>query len=73
MRHLFTCIRAGQLTEAQELCVKCGQAWRAATLEGWKLYHDPNYGKGEAALMLLCKEVMFLVSITPKIIYFLIC
>ena len=47
MRHLFACIRAGQLTEAQELCVKCGQAWRAATLEGWKLYHDPNYGKGE--------------------------
>ncbi|KAK2490880.1 hypothetical protein MC885_006302, partial [Smutsia gigantea] len=28
--------------EAQRLCKRCGQAWRAATLEGWKLYHDPN-------------------------------
>uniref|UniRef100_A0A8D2ITF9 Nuclear pore complex protein n=1 Tax=Varanus komodoensis TaxID=61221 RepID=A0A8D2ITF9_VARKO len=27
---------------AQRLCKRCGQAWRAATLEGWKLYHDPN-------------------------------
>ena len=25
------------------LCCRCGQAWRAATLEGWRLYHDPNY------------------------------
>uniref|UniRef100_A0A3P8UX97 Nuclear pore complex protein n=1 Tax=Cynoglossus semilaevis TaxID=244447 RepID=A0A3P8UX97_CYNSE len=28
--------------QAQRLCKRCGQAWRAATLEGWKLYHDPN-------------------------------
>ncbi|KAK7896800.1 hypothetical protein WMY93_022125 [Mugilogobius chulae] len=27
---------------AQRLCKRCGQAWRAATLEGWNLYHDPN-------------------------------
>lgn len=27
---------------AQRLCKRCGQSWRAATLEGWKLYHDPN-------------------------------
>ena len=33
--------------QAQELCVKCGQAWKAVTLNGWKLYHDPNLGKGE--------------------------
>ena len=25
------------------MCVDCGQAWRAASLEGWKLYHDPNF------------------------------
>jgi len=31
------------LDKAQQLCVKIGQAWRAATFEGWKLYHDPNY------------------------------
>ena len=27
----------------EPLCCRCGQAWRAATLEGWRLYHDPNY------------------------------
>jgi len=44
---LLTCIihqvRCGLLDEAQELCNRLGQSWRAATLEGWKLYHDPNY------------------------------
>ena len=30
----------------QELCNRLGQSWRAATLEGWKLYHDPNYESG---------------------------
>ncbi len=29
--------------QAQKLCKRCGQTWRAATLEGWRLYHDPNY------------------------------
>ena len=43
VKALFTLIRSGQLDKAQQLCVKVGQAWRAATLEGWKLYHDPNY------------------------------
>nr|XP_006815564.1 PREDICTED: nuclear pore complex protein Nup107-like [Saccoglossus kowalevskii] len=42
LRYMFAYIRAGQLDEAQRLCRKCGQAWRAATLEGWKMYHDPN-------------------------------
>lgn len=28
------------------MCLHCGQAWRAATLDGWKLYHDPNLNKG---------------------------
>lgn len=43
MRYLFACVRAGNLDKAQELCIQCGQEWRAGTLEGWKLYHDPNY------------------------------
>ncbi|MEQ2214372.1 hypothetical protein XENOCAPTIV_003578, partial [Xenoophorus captivus] len=30
------------------LCKRCGQAWRAATLEGWKLYHDSNMTSGAA-------------------------
>uniref|UniRef100_A0A2K5PII5 Nuclear pore complex protein n=1 Tax=Cebus imitator TaxID=2715852 RepID=A0A2K5PII5_CEBIM len=34
------------LLKAQRLCKRCGQAWRAATLEGWKLYHDPNVNGG---------------------------
>lgn len=42
LQHLFLCIRAGQLDKAQELCQSCGQAWRAATLEGWRLFHDAN-------------------------------
>ncbi|XP_031573493.1 nuclear pore complex protein Nup107-like [Actinia tenebrosa] len=42
LKHLFVFIRAGKLKEAQELCERCGQAWRAATLEGWKLLHDSN-------------------------------
>ncbi|CAB1421794.1 unnamed protein product [Pleuronectes platessa] len=43
LKNLFTLIRAGMTEEAQRLCKRCGQAWRAATLEGWKLYHDPQH------------------------------
>ncbi|KAL0967258.1 hypothetical protein UPYG_G00249980 [Umbra pygmaea] len=46
LKYLFTLIRAGMTDEAQRLCKRCGQAWRAATLEGWKLYHDPNIHRG---------------------------
>ncbi|XP_029453089.1 nuclear pore complex protein Nup107 [Rhinatrema bivittatum] len=46
LKCLFTLIRAGMTDEAQRLCKRCGQAWRAATLEGWKLYHDPNINGG---------------------------
>ncbi|KAJ1163105.1 hypothetical protein NDU88_003568 [Pleurodeles waltl] len=46
LQYLFTLIRAGMTDEAQRLCKRCGQAWRAATLEGWKLYHDPNINGG---------------------------
>uniref|UniRef100_A0AAR2LXV5 Nuclear pore complex protein n=1 Tax=Pygocentrus nattereri TaxID=42514 RepID=A0AAR2LXV5_PYGNA len=50
LRFLFTLIRAGMTDDAQRLCKRCGQAWRAATLEGWKLYHDPNINGGGAEL-----------------------
>ncbi|XP_068162736.1 nuclear pore complex protein Nup107 isoform X2 [Antennarius striatus] len=50
LKNLFTLIRAGMTDEAQRLCMRCGQAWRAATLEGWKLYHDPNMTSGSAEL-----------------------
>ncbi len=40
--------------QAQELCVTQGQAWRAATLEGWRLHHDPNYGKSECVRCVRC-------------------
>ncbi|KAM9311684.1 nuclear pore complex protein Nup107 [Gastrophryne carolinensis] len=46
LKYLFTLIRAGMIDEAQRLCKRCGQSWRAATLEGWKLYQDPNIMKG---------------------------
>uniref|UniRef100_A0A4W3IDI9 Nuclear pore complex protein n=1 Tax=Callorhinchus milii TaxID=7868 RepID=A0A4W3IDI9_CALMI len=46
MKYLFALIRAGLTDEAQRLCKRCGQAWRAASLEGWKLYHDPNLNGG---------------------------
>lgn len=32
------------------MCEKCGQSWRAATLEGWKLWHDPNVEGGTCSL-----------------------
>lgn len=55
LTYMFAYIRTGQLDEAQRLCSKCGQAWRAATLEGWRLHHDPNYESlgpgGEVAAM----------------------
>uniref|UniRef100_A0A3B3XHD7 Nuclear pore complex protein n=1 Tax=Poecilia mexicana TaxID=48701 RepID=A0A3B3XHD7_9TELE len=50
LKNLFTLIRAGMTDEAQRLCKRCGQAWRAATLEGWKLYHDPNMISGNSEL-----------------------
>ncbi|XP_034529082.1 nuclear pore complex protein Nup107 [Notolabrus celidotus] len=50
LKNLFMLIRAGMTEEAQRLCKRCGQAWRAATLEGWKLYHDPNMNSGSIEL-----------------------
>uniref|UniRef100_A0A671QW27 Nuclear pore complex protein n=1 Tax=Sinocyclocheilus anshuiensis TaxID=1608454 RepID=A0A671QW27_9TELE len=50
LKNLFNLIRAGMTDEAQRLCKRCGQAWRAATLEGWKLYHDPNINEGGGEL-----------------------
>lgn len=45
--NVFANIRAGKLEEAQRLCKESGQAWRAASLEGWRLYHDRNMTSGE--------------------------
>ncbi|XP_071501172.1 nuclear pore complex protein Nup107-like [Diadema antillarum] len=42
LHSVFSMIRAGKLEEAQRLCKDSGQAWRAASLEGWRLYHDRN-------------------------------
>lgn len=43
LQTVFVYIRAGRLQESQDICREHGQAWRAATLEGWKLHHDPNF------------------------------
>ncbi|KAG8236701.1 hypothetical protein J437_LFUL016880, partial [Ladona fulva] len=42
-RQIFLLLRCGQLGRAQALCCHCGQEWRAATLDGWRLFHDSNY------------------------------
>eukprot|EP00118_Oscarella_pearsei_P007193 m.34356 g.34356 ORF g.34356 m.34356 type:complete len:1012 (+) comp31968_c0_seq4:18-3053(+) len=43
LRDMFVLVRAGKVDQAQKLCMNCGQYWRAATLDGWRLWHDPNY------------------------------
>ncbi|KAK3095326.1 hypothetical protein FSP39_013242, partial [Pinctada imbricata] len=50
LQYVFLCLRAGQLEKAQEECKAHGQSWRAATLEGWRLYHDPNIDRGDGDL-----------------------
>lgn len=50
LKNVFAGIRAGKLDEAQALCVRCGQAWRAASLEGWRLYHDPNFSAASSTV-----------------------
>ena len=47
VRHaVFTGLSVTTSGQAQELCLKCGQPWKAEVLEGWRLHHDPNFGKG---------------------------
>lgn len=43
IKHVFALVRAGQVEEAQALCISAGQCWRAAALDGWRLHNDPNY------------------------------
>eukprot|EP00742_Colponemidia_sp_Colp-10_P013168 GILJ01014862.1.p1 GENE.GILJ01014862.1~~GILJ01014862.1.p1 ORF type:complete len:965 (-),score=133.01 GILJ01014862.1:43-2664(-) len=39
---IFSLIRAGHISKAQDLCVKCGQPWRAASLAGGTPFSDPT-------------------------------
>lgn len=41
-KKVFSDIRCGKFDDAQNLCLHCGQGWRAALFEGWRLHHDPN-------------------------------
>jgi len=53
MGQILSLVRCGQLEQAQQLCKHCGQPWRAATLEGWKLFHNPNLNvEGESRVLL---------------------
>ncbi|XP_076371514.1 nuclear pore complex protein Nup107 isoform X3 [Tachypleus tridentatus] len=45
LKCMFAHVRAGQLDMAQQLAKNCGYVWLAAALDGWRLQHDPNYGK----------------------------
>ncbi|GAC98381.1 hypothetical protein PHSY_005975 [Pseudozyma hubeiensis SY62] len=42
LRTLFEYARAGRLDAAFDLCHQIDQSWRAATLRGAMLYHDPS-------------------------------
>lgn len=42
LRNLFEYVRAGKLDLALDLCRQTDQSWRAATLRGAMLYHDPS-------------------------------
>lgn len=55
MQQIFAEIRCGRLDAAQLLCCHCGQPWRAAELEGWRLLHDPNYESAPTAGTQLAK------------------
>lgn len=48
MEYIFAFIRAGDLDTARDFCFKIGQSWRAATLEGFKLYQDNNYSRANS-------------------------
>ena len=39
---IYNNMRFSHYFQAQRVCTKVGQMWRAATLAGWQLYHDPN-------------------------------
>lgn len=43
VKHLFYLVRAGRADEAQKLCIESGQCWRAAVIDGWRVYNDPNF------------------------------
>ncbi|XKL69259.1 hypothetical protein PGB90_007028 [Kerria lacca] len=43
LEEVFLEIRCGRLHKALEICNLCGHKWRAAILQGWMLYNDPNY------------------------------
>eukprot|EP01135_Chromosphaera_perkinsii_P008179 Nk52_evm1s1178 gene=Nk52_evmTU1s1178 len=42
LRTIFYLVRSGQQDRAEKVCRQCGQAWRAASLLGWKPRFDPN-------------------------------
>ena len=43
LHSLWTLVRAGKIEDARQLCRECGQHWRAVSLGGGQLYHDPNF------------------------------
>lgn len=42
VKNIFYEVRQGKIDEAVSLCKYSGQTWRAAVLDGWRLYDDPN-------------------------------
>ena len=42
--------------QAQTLCRHCGMPWRAASLEGWRLFHDANFDRVDAESAAMADE-----------------
>lgn len=61
-------IRHGRLDEAGNLCERVGQYWRAAILEGWRLYNDPNYKGPSDSLEKVCNSLFAFESRKKKLI-----
>ncbi|XP_065218253.1 nuclear pore complex protein Nup107 [Planococcus citri] len=51
LEQIFLEIRCGRLNKAVEICCLCGHKWRAAILQGWMLFNDPNFKSSDGALI----------------------
>uniref|UniRef100_A0A914XPF3 Nuclear pore complex protein n=1 Tax=Plectus sambesii TaxID=2011161 RepID=A0A914XPF3_9BILA len=48
---IFSYVRCGQIQKAIDLCVHCGQSWRAALLQGKLLASDPNLTNNDGSAL----------------------
>ena len=71
IRLVFSRLFYGQLGEAQHLCFRAGQPFRAAMFEAWKLFHNPNMKldndvsniKGNRSIVIIVRIFIILIFI----------